>query len=128
MKKINEYCKTKIRRWLGIPSLEADLWRIKTTFNRLEETWQKATAEIQDVSIKGNTRIVVASNLGNGYCRTYELKMSNLKEVVDFCEMLARREVSCQQPYIDAPYDIREFLNEERSRRGLPKGKRKKEI
>jgi hypothetical protein len=115
-----------IRNWLGFAAVESDLWQIKSRYERMEQTWQQATAELQDFDARGNTRIVVASNLGRGFSKWYDFRFKNHQELVDFCEMLAHREVSSQRPYIDGPYDYEPMINDMRSRKGLPitRGKR----
>ncbi len=111
--------KNKIKRWLGISKNESQILdclnkisESNNRYQRMEKTWQDATAEIQDISptFNGNTRIVVATNLRGGFSKWYEFKFKDRRELMDFCEMLKEKEISCQNPYIDAPYSERRFL------------------
>ena len=128
---MNKWLKNKLRRWLGVEENSSritdyyyDVSHIKSNYSRMIQTCEQATAEIQDHSFQGNTRIVVASNLGQGFCKWYEFRFKDVRELTDFCEMLAYREISSQQPYIDAHRDAYGMLDEERGRRGLPKRRR----
>ena len=114
------WLRNKIDNWLGLTSMRCELNQTSNTLKRMEQTWEYATTEIQDVSIRGNTRIVIASNLGQGYCRTYELKMGDVRELMDFCEMLRHREVSSQTPFINAEFELQDRLRHDRRSRGMP--------
>ena len=116
-----------ISKWLDVDHLKTELSRtrmelqtVKERYARMEKTWSDATAEIQDISTRhDDTRIVVASKLGRGFCRFYELKFNSITELNDFCEVLARREVSSSRPMIDAPFDLNNMNDRDRKKRGL---------
>lgn len=105
-----------IKNLLGISHLETELnhlrmelHTVQQRYKRMEKTWQQATLEITDLNLKqGNTRVVVASNLGQGFSKWYELNFDSVVEFVAFCDMLKDSQVSSYRPFIDAPPAFRE--------------------
>lgn len=116
-----------MRKWLGIDDIcvrqmedHAKLLKLQRTFSKLEDAWARATAEVQDIGFKGDkTRIVVASNLGQGFCKWYELDFRSYKELQDFCSMLNDRQVMSKSPIIDAQGSYYPFIDDDRHKRGL---------
>ncbi len=123
-----DWLKRKIRKWLGVSQLDENaavqfirVSEIEGRYKRMEETWSKATAEIDDVALRhgSNTRIVIASNIGQGFCRWYSLKFDDVESLNDFCQMLQERHVPASDPFIDASMEMRQEITMDRRKRKM---------
>lgn len=124
---MSKWLKNKIRNWLGISALEGrytDLeykfLAVNARYERMERTWEHATAELTDLHVRGgNTRVVVASNLGHGFSKWSEMEFRNVRELNDFCENINSMQVRSFHPHIDAQRDIKMEITEDRRKRGV---------
>lgn len=111
MEKLKSVIRGKLRSFLGLNELELRVETVSSRYKRMESTWEKATAEIQDLSLKGNTRIVIASNIGQGFCHFYDLRFDNYRDVIEFSKNIESMQVRSQTPYIDAPYGYMDTID-----------------
>jgi len=76
MKSVKNKIRNTLSVFLGLPQIIKSVSDISDRYSRMEKTWQMATTEIQDIGFRGNTKIIIASNLGKSFCKVYDLAAS----------------------------------------------------
>jgi len=123
MKSVKNKIRNTLSVFLGLPQIIKSVSDISDRYSRMEKTWQMATTEIQDIGFRGNTKIIIASNLGKSFCKVYDLEFKHYGEVIDFSKRLQNMQVEAEAPYIDAPHDYYSDIDGMRRGAGLKKRK-----
>lgn len=80
--------RTRIRRWLGV----TDLWERHYGLEAVvEKRFSELTSLSADVSVYGESQVILVSRLNGGIVKIYQAKFSGVSDVRDFMRFLEKR-------------------------------------
>lgn len=86
-------------RWLGISDLN---WRLSQAETRCLAQIAQLTSLAADVSVYGESTIIIISRIGGGRVKIINAKFNGIHELTEFTRM-CERNFGCRTTTIDAP-------------------------